>query len=128
MSIEFDWDNANKTVIRTYMPNEWVGPDFTDLCERLNGAAATVAHPVGIIFDLEYSKKLPMGILKKTRNIVLARHLNIKVFMIKTDNRFVTSMYRVFESGYPSLAQVFRLAMNEDDVHRILSEFKIAYP
>jgi hypothetical protein len=63
MSVQADWDNEAKTVIRIAYVGDWVWREHHDAMTAMADLAATVPHRFDVIVDVSESGPLPAGAL-----------------------------------------------------------------
>ncbi len=73
MTIQVNWADKDKTILRLYYEQIWGWQDAIDGHIKANQMMAKVKHPVAIILDLSDSDYIPPGSLAKVRELSFMR-------------------------------------------------------
>ncbi len=124
MTVNIEWDNAEKTVVRMEMVGKWTWTEAYDGSIRGYDMLETVDYPVNIIIDLRRSTGLPMLALTHARNMIARRHPRTGLTAFVGVNALFLMMWRTFKSAYPRLEATrdFTIVGSIEEAYRIFAQ------
>ena len=101
MSLQVEWDNAEKTVIRITYANKWTWSDFYEANRAAVALMNTVCHPVHLLADFRQSTCLPIGgAITHASNAISVLPDNWGILVIVTTNVLIQRLVSVFRSAF----------------------------
>lgn len=108
MPVRFEWDNAEKTIIREIFEGKW---DLTDLMRMFDESGVEIGkvdHRVDVIMDFRESTKiLPGNLLSSMRSIDRRAPTNMGISVVVGASNYIKSLIDVMRRLMPKpLARV----------------------
>lgn len=124
MTVNIEWDNAEKTVVRMEMVGKWTWTEAYDRSQTGYAMLETVDNVVNIIIDLRRSTGLPMLALTHARNMIGRRHPRTGLTAFVGVNVLFLMMWRTFKSAYPKLEATrdFTVAESIEEAYQIFAQ------
>jgi hypothetical protein len=124
MTVNIEWDNEEKTVVRMEMVGKWTWTEAYEGSQKGYAMLETVDYVVNIIIDLRRSSGLPMLALTHARNMIARRHPRTGLTVFIGVNALFLMLWRTFKSAYPKISATsdFTFAATIDEAHQIFAE------
>lgn len=125
MSIDFQWDNDEKTVIRYRASGRWNWNDFYKNVNRSLLRFDEVSHPVDVIIDLRGGDRLPAGAVGHLRSIGSKAHANStgRAVILGVDAETQHRLGAV-DGMYQDSERLLRFVDSDDAAYRVLQEWQ----
>jgi hypothetical protein len=102
MSIHYEWDNEEKTIIRYDFDGKWTWEEFRDKQTEANALFAEVDHPVDVILDLLKSESRPTNLFVHIRESEAHRPPNHGRLVVVRSGQFVRTMLATYQRLFGS--------------------------
>lgn len=100
MSIEIQWENEEKTIIRWIFSGDFTWEDYDEGDRKLAGMIADIDHNFATIFDLSQMTTLPRYAVSQYPKLVRDVPARQETLIIISLNRLVRSLGRIFTRVY----------------------------
>ena len=106
MSIEVQWDNTEKTILRQKFEGKWTGQDYFASLDDMSNLLKEVYHRVHLIGDMTHSVGIPaLNLLSASGRVVkMVENQFSTVTIVKAHNYFQT-LVNVVRRMSPALAE-----------------------
>ena len=124
MPIQFDWDNADQTIIRFIATDPWNWNDFHKTMRIASFRLDMVDHPVEMVIDLRQSSKLPAGAVGHIRSLGNLAHPNArKRLLIIGLDADVAGTLGGADGIFQHKDRLLRFVDSDDEVQAVLMEW-----
>ncbi len=124
MPIIPQWENNDKTIIRTQFKDEWTWNNFTLVRTTLLHMIESVPHIVDHIADFQDVEDIPNGALAIGRSIHKSCAHNQGIIVIVGSFPMLKMLYQSLTLAYPATKSNFVLASTSDEAHKIIAEIQ----
>jgi hypothetical protein len=100
MSIEIQWENEEKTIVRWIFSGDFNWKDYDEGSEKLEDMIADVNHNFATIFDLSQMTALPRYAVSQYPKLIRDVPARQETLVIISLNRLVRSLGRIFTRVY----------------------------
>jgi hypothetical protein len=111
MGITVNWDNDEKTVIRTTFDGRWTLEDFWNAVQDQYRLMDEIPYKVNFISDFRNSGMLPSGALSHARRLISTKqHVHTgPISVVVGANRFIQSFFGLLNKVYSDTARKHRI-------------------
>jgi hypothetical protein len=124
MSIEVQWDNAEKTIVCQIFRPGWTWDEFYESTAiRTPTLMKEVSHTVSIISDFRDSGSMPMGgAVSRANSAMKNLPANWGVLVVVSDSSFIRALVNVFKRVYVGeMGRKTFAATTMDEAYRIIN-------
>ncbi len=124
MSIDFQWDNDEKTVIRFVAEDSWNWNDFHKNMRRATFWFDSVPHTVEMVIDLRATTKMPAGALGHIRSLGkrIHPHGRDRVILIGLDSTLAQTLGGA-DGIYGDSQRMIRFVQTDEEAQTIIDEW-----
>ena len=119
MSINSEWDNPQKTIIRSVFGETWTLDDYHAMIDTMHKMVITVDHPVHFISDFTKSKTSPAKLLSTGRHIENTMTENSGINVVVNANSFLKAMANVSKRMFLKDIEIYFASTVEEARHII---------
>lgn len=121
MTIQVEWDNEAKTIIRHDFDGLWTWGEFQELCRATRAMVTSVPHPVHIISNMRQAiMPRGQGMMGNMRRAMLAAPPNRGIIVVVV-NPFLKSLLSLFMSFDPEMTEIIYSAESVEEARQLIA-------
>jgi len=107
-SVEIDWENGDKTLIRWTFRGNWTGEDYFLSLPKLWNMVDSTTYPVHLLVDMTQAGTHPSNLLILIQAAIRKDRCNVHHIVVVSHNNFWEMLYNLFSRTY-SAATLFQV-------------------